>query len=44
MNRWEIYSMLKTDRLPDNIKNQLAVTDKEEIIEGIIEYIMTKNK
>ena len=36
--------MLKTNMLPDNIKNQLAITDKEEIIEGIIEYLMTKNK
>lgn len=40
MNRWEVYELLKGNTVYD-IK-ELEKTNKEEIVEGIVEYLITK--
>ena len=41
LNRWEVYELLKGNK--NYNVDQLKHTEKQEIIEGIAEYIFSKN-
>lgn len=42
LNRWEVYELLKGN--PQYNLKDLKDTDKQELVEGISEYVISKGK
>lgn len=44
MNRWKLYSTLKTERNTKEILDSIDKMEANEVKEGVIEYLLMRNR